>query len=99
MTVQVRVLEDGFAVGGELDLASAPDFRMFIASMADPRHEVVIDLADLEFMDSSGVKAIVRLTETACPHGIILRHPRNNVLRALELIGVERIAGIRIERA
>jgi anti-anti-sigma factor len=98
MTVQVRQKEDGFAVSGELDLASADDLRIFIASMADASHEVVLDIADLAFMDSSGVKAIVRLAETACPHGILLKWPRDNVLRALELMEIERITGIRIER-
>lgn len=98
MTVQVRQRQDGFAVSGELDLASADDLRIFIASMADASHEVVLDIADLAFMDSSGVKAIVRLAETACPHGIVLKWPRENVLRALELMAIERIAGIRIER-
>jgi anti-anti-sigma factor len=98
MTVQVRQKEDGFAVSGELDLASADDLRIFIASMADASHEVVLDIADLAFMDSSGVKAIVRLAETACPHGILLKWPRDNVLRALELMEIERITGIRIQR-
>lgn len=98
MTVQVRQRQDGFAVSGELDLASADDLRIFIASMADASREVVLDIADLAFMDSSGVKAIVRLAETACPHGIVLKWPRENVLRALELMAIERIAGIRIER-
>jgi anti-anti-sigma factor len=98
MTVQVRQKEDGFAVSGELDLASADDLRIFIASMADASHEVVLDIADLAFMDSSGIKAIVRLAETACPHGILLKWPRDNVLRALELMEIERITGIRIER-
>lgn len=98
MTVQVRQREGGFAVSGELDLASADDLRTFIASMADASREVVLDIADLSFMDSSGVKAIVRLAETACPHGIVLKWPRDNVLRALELMEIERVAGIRIER-
>ena len=98
MTIQVRQTEYGFAVSGELDLASADDLRMFIASMADASHEVVLEIADLAFMDSSGVKAIVRLAETACPQGIVLKWHRGNVLRALEIMGIERIAGIRIER-
>jgi hypothetical protein len=50
------------------------------------------------FVDSSGIKAILRLTETACPHGIVLRLPRDDVLRVLDILSVEGARGIRVER-
>ena len=98
MTVQVRMTESGLAVSGELDMAAADDFRAFAASVVDPTREVVLDMADLEFIDSAGMRAILRMAETVCPHGLVLRWPQDNVLRALELLGVETIAGIRVDR-
>jgi hypothetical protein len=40
-----------------------------------PRGRSRLDIEELVFVDSSGIKAILRLTETACPHGIVLRLP------------------------
>lgn len=98
MTVEVRISSDALEVSGELDMASADDFREFAKGAIDPAREVVLDIADLAFLDSSGVRAILRLAETACPHGLVLRWPRGNVLRALEILGVEKVRGIRIQR-
>jgi anti-anti-sigma factor len=98
LTIQVQVSGDGLAVSGELDMASAGDFREFAKTVVDPTREVVMNIAELEFVDSSGVRAILRLAETACPNGVVLRWPRNNVLRTLEMLAVERVPGIRIQR-
>jgi len=98
MTIQVRIGEGGLAISGELDMAAADDFREFAAAAVDTTQEVVIDIADLAFIDTTGVRAILRLAETSCPHGILLRWPRSNVLRALEILGVEHVRGIRVER-
>jgi hypothetical protein len=48
-------------------------------------------------VDSSEVKAILRLSEAECPHGLILFHPRDNVQRVLDILAVEKIGGIRNE--
>ena len=98
MTIQVRVIEDGLQVSGELDMASADDFREFAKTVVDPRREVILDVAELAFLDTSGVRAILRLAETTCPKGLVLRWPRDNVLRALEILAVEEVRGIRIQR-
>ena len=98
MTIQVQVRGDGLAVSGELDMASADDFRDFAKTVVDPTREVVLNIVNLTFVDSSGVRAILRLAETACPNGVVLRWPPNNVLRTLEILAVERVPGIRIQR-
>ena len=98
MTVQMHVIENGLAIGGELDMAAVDDFRQFASMVLDGKQEVVLDIADLAFIDTSGINAILRLTETICPHGVVLRSPRNNVQRALEILGVEQIRGVRVER-
>jgi anti-anti-sigma factor len=98
MTFQVQAIEAGLAVSGELDMASADEFWKLATSALDPTREVVLDVGDLEFVDSAGLRAIVRLSEDACPYGIVLRSPRDNVLRVLEMLGIERIPSIRVER-
>ena len=79
-------------------LADADDFREFAASALDGAREVVFDLADLTFLDSTGIKARARLAESACPHGLVLRSPLDNVWRVLDIVRIEDIAGIRVER-
>jgi anti-anti-sigma factor len=98
MTVQVRVIEHGLAISGELDLAAADDFRQFASMVLDGKQEVVLDIAHLAFIDSAGIKAILRLVENTCPRGIVLRWPQDNVLRVLEILALDRIQGIRIEQ-
>jgi anti-anti-sigma factor len=98
VTIQVRPTDGGLVVSGELDMAAADEFRQYAASAVDPTREVVLDIEELVFVDSSGLKAILRLTETACPHGIVLRWPRDNVLRVLDILNVEGVRGIRVER-
>jgi anti-anti-sigma factor len=98
MTFQVRATEAGLAVSGELDMAAADEFSELATSTLDPTREVVLDISDLEFIDSAGLRAIVRLSEDVCPYGIVLRAPRDNVLRVFEMLRIENIAGIRVER-
>ena len=98
MAVEGRVIEGGLRISGELDMAAVDDFRKLAASMADPTHEVILDIADLAFLDSAGLKVIVQVADVACPQGLVLRWPRDNVLRVLEVLRVEDIAGIRVER-
>ena len=98
MAFQVRPIEAGVAVAGELDMAAADEFLEIATSTVDPSHVVVLDIADLEFIDSAGLRAIVRLSEDVCPFGIVLRSPPDNVLRVLEMLRIENIAGIRVDR-
>jgi len=62
-TVAVAPAEDGavgIRLGGELDLGAIPAFEAALGELApDARAEV--DLRELEFMDSSGVAALIQL--------------------------------------
>ena len=95
---QAAMLPDGsLLLRGELDMANAQDLRDFAAFAVDGSREVVFDLTDLTFLDSQGIKAIVRLAESACPHGLVLRSPQDHVRRVLEIVKIANIAGIRVE--
>jgi anti-anti-sigma factor len=98
MTFRLRAIDTGLAVSGELDMAGANRFWELATSALDPTREVVLDIGDLEFIDSAGLRAIVRVSEEVCPYGIVLRSPRDNVLRVLEMLSIERLPSIRIER-
>jgi anti-sigma B factor antagonist len=82
---------DGYAVvalGGELDLADAVVVAAELTALAAREPEIIVDLADLEFIDSSGVAALARGRRQARRAGgdLILAAPRRNVGRVLALI-------------
>lgn len=60
-------------VEGELDLATAPQLqREVLALLSLPVEVVVLDLAGVEFLDSSGLNLLNRVRTTAAEHGIEL---------------------------
>ncbi|WP_159396467.1 STAS domain-containing protein [Streptomyces sp. Sge12] len=81
-------------VGGEMDIDRAPMLHAALhAAITQPGGpaEIVVDLSDLSFCDSSGLNALIQARQTAAEHGrrIILRDPQPQFRRLLELTGAE----------
>lgn len=78
-------------IAGELDVASAPRLEQEVLSAsAESPAVVVIDLARLEFMDSTGLRALLgaqELTAQAGQRFVLLRGP-DQVERLLTLTRV-----------
>lgn len=51
------------AVAGDLDLGSAPEFEAALGALAPFQQPVVIDLDRVEFIDSSGMRALLAVNE------------------------------------
>ena len=98
MTVRVVEIDDGLLVDGELDMDAADDFLEIAEARVDGTREVVLDIADLGFIDSVGVRAILQLAATSCPNGMVLRRPRQGVQRVLDIRKIEEVPGIRVQR-
>jgi len=61
-------------IGGELDMATAPDARAFLLTvLAGGNLRLVIDLTDLTFVDASGINVLVRASRRAQENGGWLR--------------------------
>ncbi|HEY0345030.1 MAG TPA: STAS domain-containing protein [Solirubrobacteraceae bacterium] len=79
------------APSGELDIASAPEFEQAIAeATAEPGAELVLDLRELTFMDSTGLRALAQTNARADEAGFalsIVRGPRQ-IERVLEISGL-----------
>jgi anti-sigma B factor antagonist len=75
---------------GELDIATAARLERALADDRRPGDRVVLDLADLEFIDSTGLRAIVRGAEAARRDGweLKLRPGPPAVQRVFEIAGV-----------
>ncbi|RXK85016.1 anti-sigma factor antagonist [Chlorobaculum sp. 24CR] len=80
------------ALEGRLDALSAPKLRGS-PPVADPKTAVVLDLEKVDFMDSSGLGAIVGAArekgDPAC--GIVLSCMNNKVRRTFETTNAQRL--------
>jgi anti-sigma B factor antagonist len=79
------------APAGELDIATAPEFEQAIAdATSEPGAELVLDLRELTFMDSTGLRALAQTNARADKAGFalsIVRGPRQ-IERVLEISGL-----------
>lgn len=97
MTIDSGYDEGGVRVlraGGELDVATAPGLLLGFSSMIVGARGVVVDLRDVTFFDSSGVRLIDRLARTCSEDGMRFRvvappdSPARRVLEIVEMAGV-----------
>ena len=72
---------------GELDMADAAGVAAALAVVVAREPEIIVDLAGLEFIDSSGVAALARGRKLARDAGgdLLLAAPQCQVLRVLGL--------------
>ena len=82
-------------IRGELDLATAPDLEAAIKSRLDDGQDVVVDLRELDFMDSTGLRVLVaahgRVEGTEQRFLIVRPLPGASIERILAVAGVERV--------
>lgn len=79
-------------VRGELDLSSAEQFEAALVRAAERSGVVVADLAHLDFIDSSGLRALVRADALIRQSGgrFVVACPRGRIRKTLELTGLDR---------
>jgi len=78
-------------LGGELDVAAVPTFREVLDDQLDlGGRRVVVDLAELEFIDAAGIAELVGAGRRAERIGgaVTIRSPQPAVRRALDITGV-----------
>jgi anti-sigma B factor antagonist len=75
------------ALRGELDVAEAASVAAALAAVAARDRAVIVDLAGLEFIDSSGVAALVLVRAQARRAGgdLLVAAPQDQVTRVLTL--------------
>ena len=75
-------------VYGELDMATAPEFREALLALA--ARNVVVDLSVLDFLDSSGITAILTARKEVVARGgtLVLDAANGIVRRVLEITGL-----------
>ncbi|MFF9909095.1 STAS domain-containing protein [Streptomyces sp. NPDC013457] len=94
LDVEVETVDAGTAVltvGGELDLDTATLLHHHLANQfLHGRHQLVLDLSALSFMDSSGLNVLIRAAREAREAGgdLHLAAPAPAVRRILEITGL-----------
>ncbi len=86
-------------VSGEVDVSNAEELRAQIdAAFADADvEEVEVDMADVSYIDSTGIGVLVGAAHRAQEAGRAFRalNPQPNVLRIFGLLGVDEVLGLK----
>ena len=93
LTIDLHPEGDGavrLAVAGEIDLSSVDLLERALATVDSAATTLIIDLAGVSFLDSSGVAALVGRSRHAAANGkrLIVINAHGAALRALDLTGV-----------
>lgn len=91
LTVEVSPDGHRIVLGGELDMATVGLVSAALDAAIAREANVVLDLAQLEFVDSTGIAAIVRANTALRARGCsltLLVAPGGTVARVLDLTGV-----------
>jgi len=73
---------------GEIDLATADQLVTAVEMLSDGGGPIILDLTEVEFIDSSGVRALLRCEQAAAEAGraFALLRPSGPVARILDLV-------------
>ena len=84
-------------VTGEVDLETSSALRSALLELAnDGAQLVTVDLAETDFIDSTGLHALVVAMKQLRLHGgdLVLKSPSRNAARVLELSGLSTVVRI-----
>lgn len=80
---------DGLAVAGEIDAHTAPALAAALVAAVDT-DPLVVDLSEVEFLDSSGLRVLIEAHQQRVADGrtLTLARPSKAVSRLFEVAGV-----------
>ena len=87
---------------GDLDMAGAPGFRQAVVrEVGEGHNQLVVDLSAVNFIDSSGLGAIIGGLQRTRAHGgdLVLVCPDAEIRRAFELCDLHRVFNLHADLA
>ena len=84
--LQIDPTDAGWKLTGDIDAATAPQLAAVLEGAAGPN--VVLDVENVTFIDSSGLRVLIDLAGRIGSESIILQHPSRAVTRLLDLTGL-----------
>ena len=101
LSVEIKPEHDGTAIvyrlRGSLDFETAPSLRAAMLEAADQgKHDIVVDLSQLEFLDSSGLGALIGAHKRALEHAGRLRLiiSTGTIARLLTITGLMHVLAV-----
>ena len=85
---QVLATGDGWKLTGDIDASTAPELAEAFGGELPASGVVVVDIADVTFIDSSGLGVFVDLNARMGSEMVTLRSAPRSVRRLLELTGL-----------
>jgi len=82
------------AVGGEVDVATAPRLReQLIALVNDQRYLLVVDLTGVDFIDSTGLGVLIGALKRVRTHDgqLVLVCTERRILKVFEITGLDQV--------
>lgn len=90
-------------VAGDIDIATVADLEHpVIGAIRDGRRPVVLDLSDCAFIDSSGIRLLLRAQHALSENGMgtqLAVVARDDVLRLLRLVSLDKVLPVVGSRA
>jgi anti-sigma B factor antagonist len=82
----------GLTVSGEIDAHTAPLLAARLDPLPDTGERVLLGMAGVEFIDSSGLRVLIDAHRRAAEAGreLVLDHPSPAVMRLISISGLER---------
>ena len=97
LTIEVGPSPGTVRPAGEIDIATAPLLRTALTQARDSGEQVVVDMAGVTFIDSSGLHALLSAASSlngAAP--LVLENVGPQVERLLEIVGAHRTSTLEI---
>jgi len=86
--LEISTTPTGWKVAGEIDAHTAPELATAMAQL--PSGDVIVDLGDVSFMDSSGLRVLIDVAARAREAGgdLIIANPTPGITRLVEISGL-----------
>jgi len=83
-------------LSGELDMATATVLARHLSAVVRGGTDVIVDISDVTFIDSSGLRALIDARRQSEDRGrtLTLRWPARNVSRVLAITGLDGVFAI-----
>lgn len=87
-----------FRLIGEMDISNAETLAAVLEKKADGGGDITLDLSEMSFIDSSGIRVLIRVMDRLQGTGkLVLLSPTRSVRHVLSLMGLEDRGSIVIE--
>ena len=97
--ITIDRLPRGWRVAGELDASTSPTLDAAFAELPAGSGQVAVDLGDVTFIDSSGLRVLIALSDRAAAKGrtVVVSRASSSVRRLFEITGLESVFGLSTE--